>query len=80
MKKRILLGVTLLTFVFAFSGILAQAATPDVEGQMWYPDVKSGASFSWTITTLTTNTSATTWDWDWANNVTLTQGEKITME
>ena len=80
MKKRILLGVTFLTFVFAFSGIIAQAATPDVEGVMWYPDVKSGASFSWTITTLTTNDSATTWDWAWANNVTLTQGEKITMD
>jgi len=80
MKKRILLGVTLLTFVFAFSGVLAQAATPDVDGVLWYPDVKSGASFSWTITTLTTNDSATTWDWPWANNVTLTQGEKITMD
>ena len=80
MKKRILLGVTFLTFVFAFSGIVAQAATPDVVGVMWYPDVKSGATFSWTITTLTVNDSTTTWDWAWANNVTLTQGEKITME
>jgi hypothetical protein len=80
MKKRILLGVTFLTFVFAFSGILAQAATPDVEGQLWYPDVKSGAKFTWTLTTVTTNTSGTSWDWPWANNVTLTQGDNITME
>jgi len=79
MKKRILLGVTLLTFVFAFSGILAQAATPDVDGVLWYRSVKEGASFSWTITDLDAN-GETTWDWDWANNVTLTEGEKITME
>ena len=79
MKKRILLGVTLLTFVFAFSGVMAQAATPYVEGTLWFPDVKSGASFSWTITTVDAD-GATTWDWAWANNVTLTQGEKITME
>jgi len=79
MKKRILLGVTLLTFVFAFSGVLAQAATPDVDGVLWYRSVKSGASFSWTITTLDAD-GATTWDWPWANNVTLTEGEKITME
>jgi len=79
MKKRILLGVTLLTFVFAFSGVLAQAAAPDVDGVLWYRSVKKGASFSWTITTLDAD-GATTYDWDWANNVTLTEGEKITME
>jgi hypothetical protein len=78
MRKRILLGALLLTFVFAFNALTASAYTQKAEVD-WSPSVKSGVKWTWTITTVDAD-GATEWDWGFANNLTLTQGEKITVE
>jgi hypothetical protein len=78
MRKRILLGAFLITFVFAFNAFATQAYTQKEEVD-WAPSVKSGSEWTWTITTVDAD-GATEWDWRFANNLTLVQGEKITVE
>lgn len=78
MKKRILLGAFLLTFVFAFNAFTTQAYDQKAEVD-WAPSIKSGASWTWTIETLDAD-GATEWDWRFANNLTLTEGDEITVE
>ncbi len=76
MKKRILLGVIFLALIMSVNTATG-AMTVDVE---WHSSVKSGAKFTWTITTVTTNDSGTEWTWAEANNLTLKEGDKITVE
>lgn len=76
MKKRILLGVIFLALIMSVNTATG-AMTVDVE---WHSSVKSGAKFTWTLKTVTTNDSGTEWIWAEANNLTLKQGEKITVE
>jgi hypothetical protein len=68
----------LLTFVFAFNAFATHAYDQTAEVD-WAPSVKSGAKWTWTITTVDAD-GATEWDWAFGNNVTFTQGEKITVE
>ncbi|MHA2174477.1 MAG: hypothetical protein ACXAB2_02410 [Candidatus Hodarchaeales archaeon] len=79
MNKRILLGVSFLLLVLGLGAVSVQGASmPDVDTLYWHSKVKSGAEFSWDITTVTTNASGTSWTWIWGNDTVLTQGEKIT--
>jgi hypothetical protein len=76
LKKRILLGVIFLALIMSVNTGTG-AMTADVE---WHSSVKSGAKFTWKLTTVTTNDSGTEWVWAEANNLTLTQGDKIVVE
>ena len=78
MNKKILFGVSFLTLIILLQSMPASGAVT-VESVLWHPAVKMDAEYSWMIDTLNAS-GATTWDWGWANNVTLKQGEKITLK
>lgn len=78
MNKKILFGVSLLTLVILLQSIPASGAVTVVSVK-WHAAVKKDAVYSWNIDTVNAS-GATTWDWGWANNVTLKQGDKITLK
>ena len=78
MNKKILFGVSLLTLIILLQSMPASGVVT-VESVLWHAAVKKDAVYSWQIDTVDANGS-TTWDWGWANNVTLKQGEKITLK
>ncbi|NHJ01352.1 MAG: hypothetical protein EAX86_04375 [Candidatus Heimdallarchaeota archaeon] len=78
MNKKILFGVGILTLIILLQSMPASSAVT-VESVKWHPAVKEDAVYSWSIDTINAS-GETSWDWGWANNVTLKQGEKITLE
>ncbi|MFX0150333.1 MAG: hypothetical protein ACFFAJ_06110, partial [Candidatus Hodarchaeota archaeon] len=77
MKKRIIFGMAFLLLILAIQSV-SEGAALTVDAVKYHPAVVKDSSFTWKITKVDAG-GETSWDWGWANNVTLKQGDSITL-